>query len=308
MKTTKLAMLAIMGGVFLPLTGQALSWGSLCSTPTSLLGVGAWDPPAHQIVPGNAACNAATNMWVTMWVDPGMAAATAVDYLATRKHNERTIDAEDAIDKLEKALEGGDGGESVGGESTSSDSSIATVYTTDMILTQIEVTDKSASAEQVFTNTREAIQDYLFETPASDVKGECTQSDKDCATARQNEWLLASVALASATADKILDQTAKQNVQDGKTAAEQTPETTKDTAGTGGGATTLTDHFQELASNFNAEKSPTGLYNRMADIVLDTHRHINDANALLGRDLEAQGLRIVTETGPVLLNGAETEE
>ena len=76
-----------------------------------------------------------------------------------------------------------------------------------------------------------------------------------------------------------------------------------------GGNTTLTAHFQKLAANFNSQTSPTGLYNRMADIVLDTHRQVNDANALLGRDLEASGLRVINETGPALLtNPTETEE
>ena len=46
----------------------------------------------------------------------------------------------------------------------------------------------------------------------------------------------------------------------------------------------------------------------MAQIVLDTHAHINDANALMGRDLEATGLLGAYETGAVLLNQEETEE
>ena len=244
-----------------------------------------------------------------VWIDPAMTIATGIDYMATKDHQEKTVDAKDAISQLEEALEGGSGGGSCGGGSTSGDTSTATVYTADMILAQIEVTKGNAGT--MFENTRDAVKEYLFETPSPDIKGECTQSDKDCAEQRQAEWLLASVALASATADKVLDQTAKQNVQDGQTQAEK-PEDKQgegDTQTKGGGATTLTAHFNELASNFNAQTSPTGLYNRMADIVLDTHRQVNDANALMGRDLEAQGLRVVVESGPVLLTEeAETEE
>ena len=63
-----------------------------------------------------------------------------------------------------------------------------------------------------------------------------------------------------------------------------------------------------MAASFNAQKSPTQLYNAMAGIVLDTHRQINEANALLGRDLEAQGLRTARETGTVLFTRSEMEE
>ena len=260
--------------------------------------------------PGGPLCANVTDIpYVSMWLDWLLAGVTALDYAASLSQGERTIDASDAIKKLEKALEGGSGGGSCGGGSTSGDASMATVYTADMILAQIEVSKGNAGT--VFENTRDAVKEYLFETPSPDIKGECTQSDKDCAEQRQGEWLLASVALASATADKVLDQTAKQNVQDGQTQAEKPEEEQGkgDTETTGGGATTLTAHFKELASNFNAQTSPTGLYNRMADIVLDTHRQINDANALMGRDLEAQGLRVVVESGPVLLTEeTETEE
>lgn len=264
-------------------------------------------PACVLLPPGGPLCANVTDVpYVSLWLDWLLAGVTALDYGASLAQGDRTIDAKDAIKKLEKALEGGSGGGSSGGSGTSGDSSIAAAYTADMIMAQIEVT--KGTADKVFENTRDAIKEYLFETPAPDIKGECTQSDKDCATARQNEWMLASVALASATADKVLDQTAKKNVKDGKTEAEKSEDEqgNGDTATTGGGTTTLTGHFQKLASNFNAQTSPTGLYNRMADIVLDTHRQINDANALMGRDLEAQGLRAVTETGPVLFE--ETEE
>ena len=242
-----------------------------------------------------------------IWIDPAMTVATGIDYFATKNQQEKTVDASDAISQLEEALGSSSGsGGSSGGDSTSGDTSTATAYTVDSIISQIEV--KKGSANSTFENTRNAIKEYLFETPSPDIKGTCDRSDKDCAVDRQNEWLLASVTLASATADKVLDQTAKKNVKDGKTEAEKTEDEKGDgdTKTTGGGATTLTAHLQKLASNFNAQTTPMGLYNKMADIVLDTHRQVNDANALFGRDLEAQGLRVVSESGAVLLG--ETEE
>ena len=51
------------------------------------------------------------------------------------------------------------------------------------------------------------------------------------------------------------------------------------------------------------------MYGAMAEIVLDTHRQMNEANALLGRDLEDQGLRAAHESGPVFFpRPDETEE
>ncbi|MGN0919162.1 MAG: hypothetical protein ACI4OR_00140 [Alphaproteobacteria bacterium] len=272
-------------------------------------GISVMTPSAHLEVNcagNNVGCAMDIPYAATVWIDPALAAITLIDYAVSRTQGERTIDAKDAIKQLEEALGGGSGGSSSGSGNTSGNTSTAAPFTADMIMAQIEVT--KVSGEKMFEQTREAVKEYLFETPAPDIKGECTQSDKDCAVARQNEWLLASVTLASATADKVLNQTAKKNVKDGQTEAEKAEEEQKegDTETTGGGATTLTGHFQKLASNFNAETSPTGLYNKMADIVLDTHRQINDANALFGRDLEAQGLRVITETGPVLFK--ETEE
>ena len=276
-------------------------------------GVSVWDDPVMHLLPAcivKFLCLDLSDVpyAVTIWLDPGMTVATALDYGASLLQGDRTIDAADAISQLEEALEGGSGGgSSSGGTSENSDS--AATYTPDMIVTQFEVS--KVSAETMFENTRQAVQDYLFETAAADVKGECDLDDKSCATQRQNTWLLASVTLASATADKVLNKTAKSNVKDGQTAAEQSEDERNSNSGnesTGGGMTTLTAHFKKLASNFNKQTSPTGLYNRMADIVLDTHRQVNDANALFGRDLEAQGLRIINEEGPTLYDGSEEGE
>ena len=184
---------------------------------------------------------------------------------------------------------------------------MASVYTADHIMSVIEVSENK-NPQTLFNSVRQAVQEYVFETTAPDIKGECAQSDKDCAIARQNEWLLASVTLASATADKVLDQTAKKNVQDARTEAEKSEDDQEKEQASGGGGTSLTGHFSSLAANFNAAKSPMDLYNAMANIVLDTHRQANDANALMGRDLEATGLRVINETGPESLTEETGEE
>ena len=237
---------------------------------------GGWLFAAPHMGPAAVDCAYLQCPWMpfSIWLDPGMIAATGIDLLATKKHDERTIDAADAVEKLKASLEGCSKGGASDGEDTSGDAALAATYTPQINVDQ--------SNKDLFDATRDALNEYLFETAAGDIKSGCTQSDKDCATARQSEWLLASVTLASATADKVLDQTFKNGKLEG--------------------------HFQSLAAGFNSEKTPMGLYNQMANIVLDTHRQINDANALLGRDLEAQGLRAVRETGPVLLDGSKTEE
>lgn len=293
---------SVRGGMFIPSMTLAEMWG----------GISVMTPSLH-LCADLVSCTAATALpdvpyIVTIWFDPGMLAATLLENGVTALQGDRTIDAADAIKKLEEALKGGSRGGDKGSGDTSGDDTEATVYTPDMILSQIEV--KNIEADKMFENTRNAIKDYVFETASSDIKGDCSQSDKDCAVARQNEWLLASVTLASATSDKVLDQTAKKNVKDGKTEAEKSEEEKSegDTQTTGGGETTLKGHFKKLESDFNSATSPMDLYNQMAKIVLDTHRQVNDANALLGRDLEAQGLRVIVETGPVLLDKTEKTE
>ena len=301
-----LSSISAHAGMFIPEMTMAIFWP----------GLSVWDEPGLHLIPACPppplpplpTCASDIPHAFTIWLDPGMIAATALDYGASLMQGDRTIDAKDAIKKLEEALEGGSGGGTSGGQGTSEDTTSAATYTPDMIVTQFDV--KKVSAETMFENTRQAVQDYLFETAAADVKGDCDLDDKSCATQRQNTWLLASVTLASATADKVLDKTAKSKVKDGQTPAEQSEDEKNSNSkneSTGGGMTTLTAHFKKLASNFNKQTSPTGLYNRMADIVLDTHRQINDANALFGRDLEAQGLRVINEEGPTLHDGSNEE-
>ena len=247
---------------------------------------------------------------VSVWIDPGIAIATGLDYMATKEVMERHIDASDAIEQLEEAIggdgSGGGGGSGSGG--TSEDASAAAVYAPEDVVAVIQM--GSVSAKELFTKMRSTIGEYLFETTSPDINGECALSDRDCAVERQKEWLLASLTMASATADKVLERTSKVG-EDQQTEAEKSDDEKegKDTnKKTSGGGTSLAGQLNSLASNFNSQTTPMGMYNALADIVLDTHRHVNDANALMGRDLEAQGLRATYESGVVSLAVEKNEE
>ena len=183
------------------------------------------------------------------------------------------------------------GDEQGGGGSASSgtvaNASVASVYAPEMVVTQLNITKNDGTT--AFDTTREAIENFLNETPD---KGDCTAADRDCAVYRRDEWLLASVTMAAATSDKILSLTANQ-----ETVNNLSPK----------GSSSLVKHFKDLAELFNAQTTPRGMYNVMALMVLDTHRQVNEANALMGRDLEMQGLRAVRETEITGLKRSTTE-
>ena len=220
--------------------------------------------------------------YLSIWIDPLMAVATALDWAATKSHDERTIKSSEAIQKLEEALKGYD--ESVCWVSLALDDSVAAIYTTENIQAVISV--KETKWKNLFKEVRTEVEEYLFETPNGKIKGDCTMTDVECAIERQNEWMLASTTLASATADKVLDKTAR-----------------------GEEETSMKQHFERLRDHFNSKKTPMDMYGAMAEIVLDTHRQMNETNALLGRDLEAQGLRAAHETGATFFpRPDETEE
>ena len=234
--------------------------------------------------------------WVfTLWGDPGMWVATGIDMLATNKNRTKTVKAKNAINQLKEALEGGSGCNG-GSDSTAADADTSETYTPENIQVVIDLSEKSSA--DLFESVRQEITRYVFATADADIKKGCSNKDTECAEERQNQWLLASVTLASATADKILETTVKTGEQD------QTDENGQTTT-TSGGTSPLNAHFESLAADFNKQTVPTGMYDAMANIVLDTQRQMNEANALLGRDLEAQGLRNISETG--LRNLNETE-
>ena len=279
----------------LTMTAMALM---LCSAAPAMafvyIGTATWpgdDPAKHELLTSAGfTCNVTNNMVSTLWMDPGMWVATGLDLAATGTHGGRIIDAKKAIKQLKKALgeEEGGGGSGNQNNSTNENASAATVYAPEMVLTQLNITNKDGAT--VFNSTREAIEDFLYKT----VDTECSGSARDCNVIRQNKWLLASVTMAAATSDKILSLTANQ---------ERVKNISKK------GSSTLIKHFQQLAKDFNGQTTPAGMYNIMAEMVLDTHRQVNEANVLMARDLEMQGLSAVRETEVTGLSrsGSNTE-
>ena len=227
------------------------------------------------------------NRFITFWGDPGMWVATGIDIAAINAQKGATVDAKKAIKQLKEALGEEEGGSGSGGSSSSTATpSTATVYAPELILTQLNITQKDGAT--VFNSTREAVEDFLYKVHDP----ECSGSERDCNIIRQNKWLLASVTLAAATADKILSLTANQ-------------ERVKNVSQKG--TTSLIKHFQQLAKDFNGQTTPTGMYNIMAEMVLDTHRQVNEANVLLARDLEMQSLSAVRETEVTGIKRSDSE-
>ena len=271
-----MAVSPVQAGMFIP----SMSVASMSA------GIALFDPGSHF----TPICCAAIGCpcpdvpsFASIWIDPLMAVATALDWAATKSHDTRTVKAGDAIQKLEDALKPLDKKEACWVE-LALDDSVATIYTTENI--QAVISAKKTRWDRLFKNIRTEVEEYLFETPDGKIKGDCTMSDRDCAIERQNEWMLASTTLASATADKVLDKTAR-----------------------GEEETSMKQHFERLKKHFKSRNIPADMYAAMAEIVLDTHRQMNEANALLGRDLEAQGLRAAHESGPVFFpRPDETEE
>lgn len=286
----------------LTMTAMALMTGYVNSAsafgiPTNVHGVSVWGTVLDHLVeacnPFTAAVGVVDNWAITFWGDPGMWVATGIDILATSAQKGKTVDAKKAIKQLKEALGDEEGGKGSGGGSPSTaDATTATVFAPELVLTQLNITKKDGAS--VFNGTREAVEYFLYKT----VDNECSGSARDCNIIRQNKWLLASVTLAAATSDKILSLTANQETvrKDG-------------TKGSKKGTTSLIKHFQQLAKEFNEQTTPTGMYNIMAEMVLDTHRQVNEANVLMARDLEMQGLGAVRETEVTGLSrsGSETE-
>ena len=258
-----------------------IGFGILAIEPVKagfMTGWGVFDSPAIHANPYTCE-EAVMNSPLTMWFDPGMIAATGLDWLAEKEHGKKTIDAKDAIKKLEEALKS-DSTASSGSQGAASPSTSA-AYAPAQVLTVVETTLGLSTNEKdatLFGALRDVVKEYLFESSSPDILEGCTyqgdERNKNCAAERQVSWLLTSVAMASATADKIL-------ANEGSKAG----------------------HFQGLASQFNAQKSPKAMYGAVAAIVLDTHTQMNEANALLARDLEAQSLRTVYESGVVSVIG-----
>ncbi len=127
----------------------------------------------------------------TVWTDPGLSLATALDAAATYTQRERSIDAKDAVAELEESLSSGCSGDGSSGEDSSLTGMDSVPVAPEMVLTAVD-------GEEAFESVRSTAEDYLFEKKG----GDC---DKNCVLERQNTWLLTSLSLAASTSDKLLD-------------------------------------------------------------------------------------------------------
>lgn len=142
-----------------------------------------------------APCDMPDLPWaVSMWVDPFMAAATALDALATGEEQTKTVDAGDALDELEESLEGSGSCSGGGGSDT--------LAVEDIQVLAPEIVVKEAVKGDDFNAVREAVEDYAFANPL--MNGDCKVGNGECANQRQETWALLSVSLAEATMDKAI--------------------------------------------------------------------------------------------------------
>lgn len=165
-------------------------------TPCSVGGKGfvgpAWDWAAHvplcEAAPG-AKC-ATDGPWPAIfWIDPILAAATGLDALATNDQRKKSVDAKEALKKLNEVLEPGCDGNAEDGSKSSLTPTDNLPVAPDVVTSLLDNDGDSFEAVRVAAET------YLSES------GDCNQ---DCMVQRQNEWLLTSLALAVGASDKLL--------------------------------------------------------------------------------------------------------
>ena len=134
--------------------------------------------------------NACTPLWspVTHWIDPPLAIVTWLDWYATKDQYEKSVNADEALKKLNKALSPGCGGKQEDGSKSSLTPTDNLPVAPDVVTSLLDDAD-SLEAVRVVAET------YLSES------GDCNQ---DCMVQRQNEWLLTSLALAVGASDKLL--------------------------------------------------------------------------------------------------------
>ncbi len=227
--------------------------------------VGCWNIGCHVPIPGpcTAICAASVDLpyaW-SIWIDFATAAATALDAAATWAQNDRTIDAEDAVAKLEDSLKAGCSGGSQ--DDTSLDAESMNVYAPQIVVDAL-------NDNEDLDGVRAAVEDYVFESEDAGMNGDCKDSHNKCAENRQNMWALLSVTLAEAMGDKIIS-----NSQD------------------------MSGVFDALASQFSSQTSPMGMWGAMNKMTVDTQIQMNDLNALYARDLEMSALGGLNNSGTV---------
>lgn len=275
--TTALCLAAVTGAYAMPVgTGIALIGVEEHGSPSCVL-----DPVcmAGDLTPPY-------NFYTSIWLDPGLIAATGLDLLATMDQNERIIDCEDALDELDETL--GSNYSTTPNTTTSNNEDNTNtslsgqdtvVVAPDEIVNILKDDNLKISVvakDDLFDSVRSAVENYVFYTDNMDL-GACGDlKPEDCILERQNTWLLTSVTMAAATGDKLLAATKAK-----------------------GGKDPLEDEFEDLVAKFNGEENqnnPTGMWSSSSQITLHTHIQQNDINALYARDLEMNALNGVRES------------
>ena len=148
-----------------------------------------WDWTSHYPLCEKTTKCAGAGPWLAIfWSDPILAAVTGLDALATNDQRKKSVDATDALKKLNKALEPGcDGGKEDGSKSS--------LTPTDNLVVAPDVVTSLLDDADSLEAVRVVAETYLSES------GDCNQ---DCMVQRQNEWLLTSLALAVGASDKLL--------------------------------------------------------------------------------------------------------
>lgn len=219
------------------------------------------------LISHNLACIVAScvDSPVSIWIDPALVIATGLDLLATKDQGTKTVDAKDAVNELEDSLKGGCSGSGGAAQESSLSEADINVYAPEIV---VSVLDDSAD----FYATREAVEDYAFETSDPEVNGACKEegdrTDRECAVERQNVWTLLSVTLAESMADKMLASSAD-----------------------------MSGRYSALVSHFNEQTSPMGMWGAMNSITVDSHMQMNDINALYARSLEVNAVAGLNEAG-----------
>jgi hypothetical protein len=135
-----------------------------------------------------AACTLEINIPITSWFDPPLIVASGLDLLATKDQQERVIDTQEALAKLEESLSSECSGDNEDGSESSLTGADSVPVAPDIVLVGIDDVDG-------FEKVRTASEGYLFESDTC---------DEDCVLERQNTWLLTSISMAASSADKLL--------------------------------------------------------------------------------------------------------
>lgn len=186
-KTILLSLMLTTNFATSELSAGHVGWGISPLDHASHINPTCCDPAGPKCQP----CIDATDTHVTIWLDPGLELATALDAAATYSQQERSIDAKDALAELEESLSSGCSGDGSSGEDSSLTGMDSVPVAPEMVLTAVD-------GEEAFESVRTTAEDYLFEKKG----GDC---DKDCVLERQNTWLLTSLSLAASTSDKLLN-------------------------------------------------------------------------------------------------------